>query len=89
MGAGATARVTQQDDRVGAPQRARRLADRRTRLIVNRDRLTATPLRDGRSVFRRRRRRRAGALATPRGHFYIRNRLTRYRSAGPGPGRHR
>jgi lipoprotein-anchoring transpeptidase ErfK/SrfK len=56
-----------------------------TRLVVDRRQLTATLLRDGRRVFR------AGVgigqrrWPTPRGHFYIRNRLTRYRSATYGP----
>ena len=57
----------------------------RTHLVVDRRRLTATLLRDGRPVFR------AGVgvgeprWPTPRGRFYIRNRLTRYRSATYGP----
>jgi hypothetical protein len=57
----------------------------RTRLVVDRRRLTATLLRDGRRVFR------AGVgvgrarSPTPRGQFYIRNRLTRYRSPTYGP----
>ena len=57
----------------------------RTHLVVDRRRLTATLLRDGRRIFR------AGVgigrarWPTPRGRFYIRNRLTRYRSATYGP----
>jgi lipoprotein-anchoring transpeptidase ErfK/SrfK len=57
----------------------------RTHLVVDLDALTATLLRDGRPVFR------AGVgvgqarWPTPRGRFYIRNRLTRYRSPTYGP----
>jgi lipoprotein-anchoring transpeptidase ErfK/SrfK len=57
----------------------------RTRLIVDRERLTATLLRDGRSVFRADIGVGQARWPTPRGHFYIRNRLTRYRSATYGP----
>jgi hypothetical protein len=57
----------------------------RTRLVVNRRRLTATLLRDGRRVFRARVGVGQARWPTPRGHFYIRNRLTRYRSPTYGP----
>ena len=57
----------------------------RTRLVVDRSRLTATLLRNGRRVFRARVGIGQGRWPTPRGHFYIRNRLTRYRSASYGP----
>jgi lipoprotein-anchoring transpeptidase ErfK/SrfK len=57
----------------------------RTRPIVDRERLTATLLRDGRSVFRADIGVGQARWPTPRGHFYIRNRLTRYRSATYGP----
>lgn len=57
----------------------------RTRLVVDLDAQTATLLRRGRAVLR-------AAIGvgeprwpTPRGEFYIRNRLTRYRSPAYGP----
>ena len=57
----------------------------RTRLVVDRRRLTATLLRDGRRVFRARVGIGQERWPTPRGRFYIRNRLTRYRSRTYGP----
>jgi lipoprotein-anchoring transpeptidase ErfK/SrfK len=57
----------------------------RTLLTVDRERLIATLLRDGRSVFRADIGVGQARWPTPRGHFYIRNRLTRYRSATYGP----
>jgi hypothetical protein len=57
----------------------------RTRLVVDLDQLTATLLRDRRPIFR------AGIgvgerpWPTPRGEFYIRNRLTSYESPFYGP----
>ena len=57
----------------------------RTRLVVSRRRLTATLLRDGRRVFRARVGVGQARWPTPRGRFYIRNRLTRYRSPSYGP----
>jgi hypothetical protein len=57
----------------------------RTHLIVDRRRLTATLLRDGRPVFRARVGVGQARWPTPRGRFYIRNRLTRYRSPTYGP----
>jgi lipoprotein-anchoring transpeptidase ErfK/SrfK len=57
----------------------------RTRLVVDLRRLRATLLRDGRAVFR------AGVgiglpqWPTPRGEFYVRNKLVRYRSPFYGP----
>lgn len=57
----------------------------RTRLVVDLTRLTATLSRDGRSIFR-------AAIGvgrpewpTPRGEFYIRNKLTEFRSPFYGP----
>jgi hypothetical protein len=57
----------------------------RTRLVVSRRRLTATLLRDGRRVFGARVGVGQARWPTPRGRFYIRNRLTRYRSPSYGP----
>jgi lipoprotein-anchoring transpeptidase ErfK/SrfK len=57
----------------------------RTRLVVDRARLTMTLLRDGRPVFRADVGVGQARWPTPRGHFYVRNRLTRYRSAVYGP----
>jgi lipoprotein-anchoring transpeptidase ErfK/SrfK len=56
-----------------------------TRLVVDRRRLTATLLRDGRRVFRAPIGVGTPATPTPAGHFYVRNRLTRFRSAFYGP----
>ena len=56
-----------------------------THLVVDLDRLTATLLRDGRRVFRAPIGIGKPQWPTPRGRFYIRNRLTRYRSATYGP----
>ena len=57
----------------------------RTRLIVDRRGLTATLLRDGHPVFHADIGVGQARSPTPRGHFYIRNRLTRYRSPTYGP----
>ena len=57
----------------------------RTHLVVDRRRLTATLLRDGRAVFRADVGVGQARWPTPRGRFHIRNRLTRYRSPTYGP----
>jgi lipoprotein-anchoring transpeptidase ErfK/SrfK len=57
----------------------------RTRLVVDRARLTATLLRDGRPVFRSRVAVGTAGSPTPRGSFYVRDRLTRYASPTYGP----
>jgi L,D-transpeptidase catalytic domain len=57
----------------------------RTRLVVNRSRLTATMWRDGRPVFRARVGVGTASTPTPPGEFYVRNRLERYRSPFYGP----
>jgi lipoprotein-anchoring transpeptidase ErfK/SrfK len=57
----------------------------RTRLVVDRDQLTATLLRDGRPVFRSAVGVGKPATPTPRGEFYVRNRLHKYRSPFYGP----
>ena len=57
----------------------------RTHLVVDRRRLTATLLRDGRRVFRAHIGVGQAKWPTPRGRFYIRNRLTRYSSPTYGP----
>lgn len=57
----------------------------RTRLVVDVGRQTATLLRDGRQVFHADVGVGQSQWPTPRGHFYIRNRLTRYRSPMYGP----
>ena len=57
----------------------------RTRLIVDRRRLTATLLRDRRRVLRTRVGIGTPSTPTPRGHFYVRNQLRRYRSPFYGP----
>jgi lipoprotein-anchoring transpeptidase ErfK/SrfK len=56
-----------------------------TRLVVDRRRLTATLLRDGRRVLRTPIGVGTAAAPTPAGEFYVRNRLTRYRSPFYGP----
>jgi lipoprotein-anchoring transpeptidase ErfK/SrfK len=56
-----------------------------TRLVVDRKRLTATLWRDGRRVFRAAVGTGAPATSTPRGHFYVRNQLHKYRSPFYGP----
>jgi lipoprotein-anchoring transpeptidase ErfK/SrfK len=56
-----------------------------TRLVVDRARLEATLLRDGRPVFRVPVGVGRTAWPTPAGSFYIRNRLTSYRSPMYGP----
>jgi lipoprotein-anchoring transpeptidase ErfK/SrfK len=56
-----------------------------TRLDVDLDRLRATLYRDGRPVFRAAVGVGAPSRPTPTGRFYIRNRLTRYRSPAYGP----
>jgi lipoprotein-anchoring transpeptidase ErfK/SrfK len=57
----------------------------RTRLVVDRARLTATLWRDERPVFRARVGVGTSATPTPPGDFYVRNRLERYRSPFYGP----
>jgi lipoprotein-anchoring transpeptidase ErfK/SrfK len=57
----------------------------RTRLLVNRERLRATLLRDGRPVFRAAIGIGAPATPTPSGDFYVRNQLHKYRSPFYGP----
>jgi lipoprotein-anchoring transpeptidase ErfK/SrfK len=57
----------------------------RTRLVVNRSQLTATLWRDGRPVFRARVGVGTASTPTPRGDFYVRNRLEKYRSPFYGP----
>jgi lipoprotein-anchoring transpeptidase ErfK/SrfK len=56
-----------------------------TRLVVDLGKLTATLLRDGRPVFHAEVGVGQARWPTPRGRFYIRNRLTRYRSPTYGP----
>jgi lipoprotein-anchoring transpeptidase ErfK/SrfK len=56
-----------------------------TRLIVDRARLRATLVRDGRPVFRAPVGVGRPGWPTPAGSFYIRNRLTSYRSPMYGP----
>jgi L,D-transpeptidase catalytic domain len=56
-----------------------------TRLVVDLEQLSATLLRDRRPVFRARIGVGMPAWPTPRGQFYIRNRLTTYRSSFYGP----
>jgi lipoprotein-anchoring transpeptidase ErfK/SrfK len=57
----------------------------RTHLVVDRSALTATLLRDGRPVFHADVGIGQARWPTPRGRFYVRNRLTRYRSPAYGP----
>jgi lipoprotein-anchoring transpeptidase ErfK/SrfK len=57
----------------------------RTRLIVDRARLTATLLRDGRPVFHAEVGVGAPGTPTPAGDFYVRNKLHSYRSPFYGP----
>jgi L,D-transpeptidase catalytic domain len=57
----------------------------RTRLVVDRTRLTATLLRGRRTVLRARVGVGTAATPTPGGHFYVRNQLRRYRSPFYGP----
>ena len=56
-----------------------------TRLVVDRRRLTATVLRDGRRTFWAPIGIGTAAAPTPAGEFYVRNRLTRFRSPFYGP----
>ena len=56
-----------------------------TRLVVDRRRLTATLLRDGRRVLRVPVGLGTAVAPTPAGEFYVRNRLTRFRSPFYGP----
>jgi hypothetical protein len=56
-----------------------------TRLVVDRARLRLTLLRDGRPVFRAPIGIGAPGTPTPAGHFYVRDRLTRYASPFYGP----
>jgi lipoprotein-anchoring transpeptidase ErfK/SrfK len=57
----------------------------RTELVVDRARLTASLLRDGRRVFRAAVAVGAPETPTPAGDFYIRNKLLKYTSAFYGP----
>jgi lipoprotein-anchoring transpeptidase ErfK/SrfK len=57
----------------------------RTRLVVDMRSLQATLLRDGRPVFRAPVGVGRARWPTPRGQFFVRNRLTRYRSPFYGP----
>ena len=57
----------------------------RTRLVVDRERLTATLTRGRRVVFRTRVAVGTPSTATPGGRFYVRNQLRRYRSPFYGP----
>jgi lipoprotein-anchoring transpeptidase ErfK/SrfK len=57
----------------------------RTRLIVDRARLTLTLLRDGKAVFHAPVGIGAAGSPTPAGSYFIRNRLTRYASPFYGP----
>jgi hypothetical protein len=57
----------------------------RTRLVVDRERLTATLTRGRRRVFRTRVGIGTASTPTPGGHFYVRNQLRRYRSPFYGP----
>ena len=56
-----------------------------TRLVVDTETLTATLYREGRAVLRAPVGVGTAATPTPRGEFYVRNRLTRYRSPTYGP----
>ena len=56
-----------------------------TRLVIDRERLTATLWRDGRRVFRAVVGTGAPATPTPSGHFYVRNQLHKYRRPFYGP----
>jgi lipoprotein-anchoring transpeptidase ErfK/SrfK len=56
-----------------------------TRLVVDRRTLTATLYRNGAAVLRAPVAVGAAATPTPAGEFYVRNRLTRYRSPAYGP----
>jgi lipoprotein-anchoring transpeptidase ErfK/SrfK len=56
-----------------------------TRLVVDTGALTATLYREGRPVLSAPAGVGAAATPTPRGEFYVRNRLTRYRSPAYGP----
>jgi hypothetical protein len=56
-----------------------------TRLVVDLDEYTATLLRGGRALARFSVGVGVAASPTPRGEFYVRNRLTRYRNAFYGP----
>jgi lipoprotein-anchoring transpeptidase ErfK/SrfK len=57
----------------------------RTRLVVDLERLRATLLRNGRPVWRAPVGIGQAQWPTPRGRFYVRNKLVRYRSAFYGP----
>ena len=57
----------------------------RTRLVVDRARLTATLVRGRRPVFRARVGVGTSSAPTPGGQFYVRNQLSRYRSPFYGP----
>ena len=55
------------------------------RLVVDREALTATLFKRGRPVFRARVGVGTAASPTPTGHFYVRNKLTKFRSPFYGP----
>ncbi len=57
----------------------------RTHLVVDLERLTATLYRNGHQIFRADIGGGQDAWPTPKGHFYIRNKLTGYSSATYGP----
>ena len=57
----------------------------RTRLVIDRARLTATLFRDGRPVLRAEAGVGAPRTPTPAGEFYVRNKLHRYKSPFYGP----
>ena len=57
----------------------------RTRLVVDRARLTATLMRGSRRLLRTRVGIGTPSAPTPKGHFYVRNQLSRYRSPFYGP----
>ena len=57
----------------------------RTRLVVDQRRFSATLLRNGRAIFRAPVGVGQRQWPTPRGHFYVRNRLERYASPVYGP----
>ena len=70
---------------LGPTRSARRYEAVDTRLLVDTRSFTATLLRANRVVFRARVGVGTAAAPTPTGSFYVRNRLTRYRSAFYGP----
>ena len=85
LGPGAARRAPERQHRLGPARRARRLRHRDTRLDIDLRALRATLYRDGRPVFRAPVGAGAAGTPTPRGDFYVRNRLSRYRSPAYGP----